>query len=253
MTPDYPPLSAPLQCLEEAERLFWGSAAERAALFRLSAEGGTAAILRVDAAVVAGLAALGLPRGPVRGVAVESAPGMLAGWKDPACTVHLSAEALSAYLQDGLPDAIARIWVHESLHARQPYAPTYHSEYAAAAGYEEGMVEGLARSVLRDHAGMSALAGTFEYYVTVYLALGDVLDVAVERLWRSLWQAPAGQVRARFPRVLADLTGWPDGRPVDSVTLGRLQAVADRLFDTRRGRWWPDPMELARTWRLAIR
>jgi hypothetical protein len=157
---------------------------------------------------------------------------------------------ISANLAEGLPDTSLRTWVHESLHARQPYAPTYHAEYAAAAGYEEGMVEGLARHILRHHAGTDAFVGTFDYYVAAYTALAQVFDIRVEGLWMRLWQEPPGRVREAFPYVLRDLAGNPGGRAVTDAVLQRVRAVADSVFAATRGGQAANPLELARVWRL---
>ena len=84
-------------------------------------------VARVDAAIIAGPAALGLPRGPVRAVRVVDAAGAWFGHKAPDSTVYLAGDGLRFRIltrERDQPDASFHTWVHESLHARQPYDTT---------------------------------------------------------------------------------------------------------------------------------
>ncbi len=65
----------------------------------------------------------------------------------------------------GGPERIFHTWVHEALHARRPASPNRKTEYARWPGYEEGMVEGLARVATGLKAGMTVEAPSYEFYV----------------------------------------------------------------------------------------
>jgi hypothetical protein len=53
-------------------------------------------------------------------------------------------------------------------------------------GFEEGMVEGLARSVTGTAAGITVADPSYVYYVEAYRALARVAGIDAERLWRAL-------------------------------------------------------------------
>jgi hypothetical protein len=123
-----------------------------------------ARVARVDRAVVAALEVLGLPRGPVRAVLVEASSRGWAGRKLPDCAIVLDALVLHSNLRlVNRPDSVIRTWLHESVHARQPYGPEAIRANRGFRGYEEGLAEGLARLVVNDIAGFQASGGTFDY------------------------------------------------------------------------------------------
>jgi hypothetical protein len=209
---------------------------------------------RVDHAVVAGLRLLDMPRGPVREVRVHAAGRGWAGRKDPGCAIHLDALAMRVSMRVlARPDSVFRTWVHESLHARQPYAAGAAGERSVAPGYEEGLAEGLARVVTRAKAGMRATGGTFDYYVAVYEVLAQVLEVNVELLWRELWQHPTGQVRAAFVDIVTAAYLRRGGRQRTAVDWGRLQSIADSHFRLDRARATADDGILRRLWNMVLR
>ncbi len=139
-----------------------------------------------------------------------------------------------------LPRTARRFWVHESLHARQPFAPDHAAEYRDFSGYEEGLVEGLARSLLRDQLGIREIAGTFEHPVAAYRGLALVLRVDLEQLWRRLWQTPPGAVRAAFPDIVADLYQSETGAQLLPPQVARCAELPTRCFG--RGRALLSPM-----------
>ena len=259
-------LSPELRALPADVRWLWDDAATRTAAIVRIAElvgpGGVSAASHaalssaldvVDQAVRAGLAALGVPPGHARRVRVEAGPVAWAGKTDDDGTIHLSAIALRAYVyQDRLPDAVLRTWVHELLHGRQPSAPTYRLEYTRMPGYEEGMVEGLARSILR-RQGIEAIGGTFDYFVAAYRALTSELGVGASHLWRALWDAPPGGVRTAFTDAIVAALARQADVDVSSERLANLRTIADTLFEARRTVWRPDVATLRRTWRSALR
>jgi hypothetical protein len=261
VTGEHGHLAPPLRTLSGDALRLWGDAAERQRALETVVhawETGSpdlqAAVERVDRAVVEGLAAVGLPRGPVREVRIESSRANLAGQKLPDSSLILFGERLRDFVRErGQGDTTFRTWVHESLHARQPYAVRAASEYRQYRGYEEGMVEGLARLVTRVQAGMNPLEVSYGYYVTAYHALASILTVPVEPLWRELWQRPTGEVRAGFvPAVdAAHLAGT--GRPLTSVERARLLGVADTLFRSDRSGDLPDESVMGIVWRAVFR
>lgn len=211
-------------------------------------------IARVDQAIVAGLSALGLPRGLLRELRIEVS---LSGWfarKDPSCDLLLAGDRLQATVrQSGRPDTMFRTWVHESLHARQPYSPQARIEYRSWSGYEEGLAEGLARLVTIEKAGMTPLTLSYDYYIAAYRALGTVLNVEPEQFWRGLWRFPPGEVRAGFGEVIDSLWRQRGESSLSVAQHARLVGVADQLFSSSRVRFTPDENVLVALWRAALR
>jgi hypothetical protein len=256
----YPRLAPELRRLRGDALRLWGDAQERRAALEhiLHAwETGSpelpAAMERVDAAVVAGLAAVGLPRGPVQAVLIEESGGW-AGQKLPSCVLRFGGHAFGLILRvDDRPDAIFKTWVHESLHGRQPYSPGARAEYSLRRGYEEGLVEGLARLLTRDGAGMDIPETSYNYYVVGYQTLAAVADVDLEQLWRVLWQQPAGRVRTVFARTVADLRRERRGQALTPNQAARLRSVGDQVFQTQRQNAVPSEPALNAVWRTVFR
>lgn len=209
-----------------------------------------AAIERVDAAVREGLVQLGLPRGPVREVQVRWRPGGQHAAKLPSSVLVLSGNYVQAMLElHHHPDSVVRTWIHESLHARQPFTGAqYAAEAQQVLGYEEGLVEGLARVVAQDKAGMVTLDLAYDGYVRAYRALARGLGIGVEQVWRDLWQAGLGQVRAAFPGVIAALRGGQ----AHLEKAHELLEVADQLFATSRQDADVADSQLERIWRSVL-
>jgi hypothetical protein len=213
-----------------------------------------ALVPRLDAAVVAGLVAVGLPRGPVAAVQVVDADSRWLGQKTPECVLQLAGDGLHQLVrQYGEPDRFFRTWVHESLHARQPYAPRAAIEQRQTRGYEEGMVEGLARLVLVGKARIPHAGGSYEYYVTAYTTLARILIVDVEILWRELWRHRTGEVREVFAETVDQLRFLAAGVRLSDSDRGRLLAVADTVFGSDRARARPEPSLLEALWRTVLR
>jgi hypothetical protein len=255
----YPHLASELQTLSGDALHLWGDAAERhraLGAILIAWDAGSpelpAAVERVDSAVEAGLRVLGLPRGPIRGVRLE--PGLRwAGKKDQDCTLNLSVSAIREYLaRKRLPDAVFRTWVHESLHARRVFAPDYRLEYARFSGYEEGLVESLARSILGQQANVTSIGGTFEYPVVAYRALAVTLGIDVDELCRRLWQVRPGEVRAALWGVVSDLCRERNGSELTADQRVKLRGLADAVFQSDRSGTSPDMAQLTRTWRLVL-
>jgi len=209
-------------------------------------------VARVDRAVVAGLRALGLPRGPIRRLLVEGGPGPY-GRKDPDCTLLLFGDRIRELLREPRgPDTTFRTWVHESLHGRHPRLASYRREYAQWPGYEEGLAEGLARLVVRDRAGLDPIEASYHYYVIAYRAVARTIDTDVERLWRGLWQSPLGGVRASFANTVDELRRERTGRALMSRQRAKLGALADMHFQLARARGSPHEDAMMREWRTAF-
>jgi hypothetical protein len=201
----YPQLALQLQDLAGDALLLWGNTnvcrqALEAIITAWESGSGDleAAVAHLDTAICDGLRALELPRGPVRALRIESMRLGLSGQKLPDCTLILVGERMRSLVrQRGEPDAAIRTWIHESLHARQPYAPEAGAEYRSFRGYEEGLTEGLTQCV-QAAAVISVSETPFAFYVAAYRALADALHLEVEHLWRALWAFPVGEVRKAF-------------------------------------------------------
>src|SRR6266516_4581185 len=192
-----------------------------------------ATIARLDQAIVDGLLALELPRGPTREVRVEATGRGWIARKDPVCDLIFDGVALKTIVRDiGRPDDAFRTWIHESLHARKPFATESDVEQRRFRGFEEGLVEALARLATRDKAGMTITAVSYQYYVESYRALADVLSTDLEGLLRRLWQFPAGRVREVFVGIVDDERQAHRVSVMSMLQRTRLQAVADILFSS---------------------
>ena len=144
-----------------------------------------------------------------------------------------------------------RTWLHESLHARQPYASDAAAEYRAFRGYEEGLVEGLTQVVLAA-ARVTVADVPFGAYVAAYRALAQAAGIASEALLRALWRHPAGDVRQNLATVVSRLREQEMGASVPPEAHGRLRALGDRLFATDRAGHAPDPAALVALWTRAF-
>ena len=170
----------------------------------------------------------------------------------PDCRVQLDAARLRRSIEE-LADDIIRTWVHESLHARLPFSPRHVQESRLTRGYEEGMVEGLARALTGDVSGMEIREHAYEYYVSVYRALADALGIDTGRLLRSLWQVAPGEVRAAFVDRVVRLALEAGRPPLASAQRERLQALADTMFASSRGERLTGNMPaLVATWRTVL-
>jgi hypothetical protein len=144
-------------------------------------------------------------------------------------------------------DTTFKTWIHESLHARQfgPAPPTTARDHP---GYEEGMVEGLARLVTRDLAGMQPLATAYTYYVEAYRSLSQVTGISVERLWRALWQYPRGHVRDAFVDTVDEIIVHAGGPALTGAQHSDLRGWADRFFSRSRFNDVTDPSGMISRW-----
>lgn len=210
-------------------------------------------VSRVDRAIIAGLRAGGLPRGPVLSVAIVPGLPLWAGRKLPSCHLFLSGERMREMVRvRHESDDVIRTWVHESLHARQPYSPAAETEIRPYQGYEEGMVEGLARLVTRDLAGMHPLELSYAYYVAAYEGLADAVGVDVEVVWRSLWLYRTGEVRAVFADVVDQLRRQAGRQPLTEAQRTRVLGAGDTLFASTRRLSPPARGAAAALWRVAL-
>jgi hypothetical protein len=142
-----------------------------------------AATKRIDDAVVAGMKALGIDRFKPRSVAVEHLD-LVAGQKSPDCDLRISTDQLHRAISRKLPDEVWRTWVHESVHARDRWAPGYSSELVPFNGYEDGLAEVVARLVTAGRARMTVLAGSYDYYAAAYRTLARAAGWG-KRIWRG--------------------------------------------------------------------
>jgi hypothetical protein len=211
-------------------------------------------VTRLDRAIVDGLFAFGLPRGPTREVRVEHVDRGWIGRKDPSCDLIIDVAALRTVIEHlNNPDDAFRTWVHESLHARQPFETAFDLEQRRFRGYEEGLVETLAQLLTRTRAGMSIAGVSYRYYVESYRALADVLPLDLEGVLRRLWQHPVGRVRGAFVRVVDGERRARWGNGISASQRTRLQIVADVLFRSDRINREPDEAVLHALWQGVFR
>lgn len=71
---------------------------------------------------------------------------------------------------------------------------------------------------------------TYDGYVRAYRVLAHALGVAPDELWRDLWAAGIGRVRAAFPHVLGRLRTELRSPSAAAEVL----EVADQVFATAR-------------------
>jgi hypothetical protein len=254
------PLASELQSLADEQRVLWADPralhdaleAIVAAWERKSSDLGER-VARVDAAVAAALNALGLPRGPIAGIEIEDVQQFWTGSKRPDCRLLLSGPALRHIVRvERNGTDLLRTWTHESIHGRQAYGPAAVGEARLYEGYEEGMVEGLARHVVRDTMGLQPLERSYAYYVAAYEALAELAGIGPEMIWRALWRFPSGAVREHFADVVSTVHREVTGVVLTARQRGRLVAVADRLFSNERRDTLPEKNAMLATWKIAL-
>jgi hypothetical protein len=171
----------------------------------------------------------------------------LARWDGINQKLFLASDVLRAVLPpSGGPEEVLLAWVHESLHARQPFAATAITEYRVSRGYEEGMVQGLAEGIIRHYCGQFPLSTSFAYYISVYQALASLLAVEAEMTWRKLWTWALGTLRAGRIEVVNEL------RPLNAAQRVQLVAVADIMFVSGRSDYAPSEASARQLWQRAF-
>lgn len=209
-------------------------------------------LLRLDEAIVKGMRALGFRRGRTQGVLIADLGSLeVRGRKTPDCYIGINESFFHLMLGErGTPDGIFKTWIHESLHARRPYAPepVRAVEYPSYQGYEEGLVEGIAQWMVRDQAGM-AYVEAYPAFISAYEALAATLAVNVVDVWRSLYSHPFGAVREAFPRVIGNLWYNRTGRRISEAM---LRERADSFFANRRPPFMYSDDDLRAMWREAL-
>lgn len=202
-----------------------------------------ALLAEVDQAVLERLAELGLPRwAAVKPVLVEGSSFWIGRWDEANQRLLFAADVMQILLQNERgADRILSAWVHESLHARAPFAGDARTEYQRTRGYEEGLVAGLTDLILRAH-DISSGPATFEYYVTAYRVLARTLGVEVEDLWRRLWRQAPGTLRAGLVEIVTDVLA------IDHRQQVRFAALADVVFASQRTARDPDEAGLDALW-----
>ena len=258
----YPHLAPELRRLGDDALLLWGDARERrhalmdmlAAWDAADVAALSAAVDRVDGAVAAALQALGLGREPGARVQVGGFGRRWMGRVAADGTIMIDLDRVRQHLTTGRhQDRVFRTWAHESLHARQPASATRFAEYASWPGYEEGLVEGLARLVAVAKAGMADEESPYDYYVEAYRSLAHAGNLDLERLWRGLWLHRPGEVRTNLAACV-DRARNEQAHP--SLTQGqrsRLMMVADRVFAGAHYGARTNAAVLARLWEAVFR
>jgi hypothetical protein len=203
----------------------------------------------IDAGVVEILAAAGLPRGPINGPVTDHQGRGWFGRKLPDCTLIIDTVSFLLSPEADRADSLLKTWIHESIHARNPYAPGFHREWHRACGYEEGLAEGLAR-LIADELGLRPTPGRYDFYVSAHRTLAAVIAVDLDILLRSLWAYPAGEVSAAFPEVIERIL--TAGRSTTRLQRAPLVLFSERHFSTARMNDRPDEQTLLRAWRSIV-
>jgi hypothetical protein len=196
------------------------------------------------------LSVLGLPRWPT--VTLTPVWGKrYSGRKLPECTLEINIDIMRRIATvDRGPDTTFRSWVHESLHGRLPYADHHKKEYDVWCGYEEGLVEALARLVVREHAGLNPIEPPeHDYFVTAYQTLSEAMDVGYESLLRALWTSPTGLVRNGLEDVIDSLRQVRSLPPLTHTQRITLAMTADRSFATANLGRTPNKTIMVTLWR----
>lgn len=255
------PLSDDLRGLSESSRRIWADPAERSRIIGeiLDAEAAgdpdrlRARMAQIDAAIIEALALLGLPRGPI-GQLIPAWVHHFAGRKSAECDLQISLPVMRSIASlDRGPDSLLRTWVHESLHGRQPYSDHHLAEYRTWSGYEEGMAEGLARIVVRGHAGLDPLQPTYNYHVAVYGTLAEATEIDYELLLRTLWSQPAGRVRGALIDAIDINRRARSLPPLTFDQRHRLAELADIQFDSSNSTRNPSRQVILTLWRARLR
>jgi hypothetical protein len=213
-----------------------------------------AAVAMVDRAVEVGLAHFGIPRGPVKlPVRIEPRAVGRNAVKLEDCSLVLSSSYLRLLPRlYSSPDAAFRTWLHESIHARQPYDLSWRAEFEQWEGYEEGLADGMA-NVLCNWA-QAFIPETTDYvaYVQAYQALAAVLQMSIWALLRKLWYVPTGQVRGALLTVVDEQYHKLTGIRLQPDAASRAQRTADALFITGRTEVDRSDREVQERWRGAL-
>jgi hypothetical protein len=167
------------------------------------------AIAVVDRAIEVGLQHLGIPRGPIDGsVRMERRAVGRNAVKHADCRLILSSSyfrMLPRYYSS--LDPAFRTWLHESIHARQPYASAWLDEFEAWEGYEEGLADGMANVLCHWANAFIPEATDYIAYQQAYRTLATVLQEPTWALLRRLWDYPTGRVRAGRCQANENVTG----------------------------------------------
>jgi hypothetical protein len=194
---------------------------------------------------------VGFPRGEIAGVSIVPLREGVRGRKRSTCTIEIDQGYITEMLGSrGTPDGIFKVWVHESLHARQPFATLRErfSEYPVYEGYEEGLVEGIARWMIHSLAGMEYVSA-YSRHVHAYESLAQVLEADITTIWRCLYRHPFGRVREAFPQEIGTL--WYN-RIRQGLAREQLQRIADRLFSVHQRMPPYSDADLAALWKEAL-
>jgi hypothetical protein len=213
-----------------------------------------AAVTTVDQAIEVGLAHLGIPRGPINlPVRVEPRAVGRNAVKLEDCSLVLSSTYLRLLMRlYSTPDAAFRTWLHESIHARQPYDPSWRAEFESWEGYEEGLADGMANVLCSWSQAFIPETTDYVAYVQAYRALAAVLQTSLWALLRQLWNAPTGQVRSALLTVVDEQYHRLRGLKLLPDAASRLQRTADALFVTGRTEEDRSDREVEEQWRGAL-
>lgn len=206
------------------------------------------AVHALDRAVAEVLQVTGLPREQdVRAPLIQIVGHGWAGRKTPACRIMIDPSAFEGLDPARRADSLIKTWIHESIHGRQRFAPSFTAEWRLRRGFEEGLAEGLARAIAEALELRPALA-SFNFYVDAYRALARALDVPVISIWRCLWRCPPGSVSTGFIACIDAVMRSESGYRLSARQRLRLEVRARSLFRTANGVQLPDEVHLLRTW-----
>jgi hypothetical protein len=234
-----------LETMPEGGRQFWLDARYRHVLLGDVVAGATVpgredlldgAVASVDQAIEVGLSHLGIPRGPIN-LPVRVEPRAVgrnaAKYEDCRLVFSSSYFRMLPRYYSSLEPAF-RTWLHESIHARQPYDPSWRVEFEPWEGYEEGLADGMANILCSWAKAFIPETTDYVAYVQAYRALAAVLQVSLWALLRQIWDAPTGRVRETLLTVVDEQYHKLTGLHLSTDAVSRLRRIADTLFTTGR-------------------
>jgi hypothetical protein len=212
-------------------------------------------VARIDAHMQEICRAFGVPRGAVARVLINTDDTTAAGVKWWDCTLEVTKLAFrSANRREDDRDYVWRLWVHESLHAREFVGPANASKtlYAQYPGFEEGAVEGYTQYISR-RLGWRVAGRSYSAYVEVYEAFIGHYGLDRAEVYRAALALRREDTVQLMAQTLAEMVAEKRGIRVDWNSDHPLVRWRDRtdgalksLF--QRAALRGDPLDVRRRW-----
>src|SRR5690606_4903185 len=169
------------------------------------------------------------------------------GYKNPACRIAINRKLVEDVIAGAVDvDKLMHTWVHESIHARQPFAGSWRVEDRRAPGLEEGMTDWLARRLIRRLTGwVNQNPHPYDNFVNAMEGLALALDEDPEQFLRRLWQNPIGRVSDAVYEMIAERYGFQTGSK-KAIRYKHWRDI-ERAFEYKAAKN-PRPVEYWRKW-----